>query len=80
MRNCWKKGSFWYFQALHSPKGLLRVFNEHIQRSYCEDHCTQRVFDRTVSPYWCRRAEDLIQKKIEKEAAYKDRLRKRFGA
>lgn len=54
MRNRWKKGSFWYFQALHSPKGLLRVFNEHIQRSYCEDHCTQRVFDRTVSPYWCR--------------------------
>ncbi|PKY08415.1 hypothetical protein P168DRAFT_308444 [Aspergillus campestris IBT 28561] len=73
-----KEGSFWYFQALHSPKGLLRVFNEHVQRKYCEEHCTQRVFDRTVSPYWCRGAEELIRKKMEEEAVYKNRLRERF--
>jgi hypothetical protein len=30
MRKWWEKGSFWYFQALHSPTGLLRVFNGHI--------------------------------------------------
>lgn len=79
MRTCWNRGSFWYFQAAHSPKGLLRVFNEHIQRRYCEEHCNQRVFDRTVGPYWCVGAEDFIQKKVAGEEEYKDRLRKRFS-
>lgn len=78
MRQCWGSGSFWYFQAAHSPKGLLSVFNEHIQRKFCEEHCTQRVFDRIVSPYWCVGAEDFIRKKVEEEKEYKDRLRKRF--
>ncbi|KAL3479030.1 hypothetical protein BJX99DRAFT_245228 [Aspergillus californicus] len=59
MRTCWEKGSYWYFQAVNSPKGLLRVFNEHIPRRFCEEHCTQRVFDQTVSPYWCVGAEEF---------------------
>ncbi|KAE8152478.1 hypothetical protein BDV25DRAFT_150937 [Aspergillus avenaceus] len=80
MRQCWIKGSFWYFQAVHSPKGLLRVFNEHVQRRFCEAHCTQRVFDQTVSPYWCIGAEDYIHKRVEEEQEYKDRLRRRFGS
>lgn len=63
MKQCWKRGSFWYFKAAHSPKGLCRVFNEHIQRRFCEEHCTQRVFDRTVSPYWRAGAEDFIQRR-----------------
>ncbi|KAI9373631.1 hypothetical protein BJX61DRAFT_552128 [Aspergillus egyptiacus] len=78
MRRCWESGAFWYFQAVQSPKGLLRVFNEHIQRRFCEGHCTQRVFDRVVSHYWCVGAEGYIQRKVE-EARYKDRLRRRFG-
>ena len=78
MRQCWNRGSFWYFQAAHSPKGLCRVFNEHIQRIFCEEHCTQRVFDRTVSPYWCAGAEESIHEKVQEEAEYKHRLRKRF--
>lgn len=80
MRDCWHRGSFWYFQAVHSPKGLLRVFNEHIQRRFCEEHCTQRVFDKTVSPYWCLGSEKLIQKKVQEEEIYKGRLRKRFSS
>ncbi|KAJ5476739.1 hypothetical protein N7475_002468 [Penicillium sp. IBT 31633x] len=79
MRDCWARGSFWYFQAVQSPKGLLRVFNEHVQRRYREEHCTQRVFDQIVSPYWCVGTEEFIQTKVEQEAEYKDRLRKRFG-
>lgn len=68
-----------YFQAAHSPKGLCRVFNEHIQRGFCEEHCTQRVFDQTVSPYWCAGADDFIQQRVKEEAEYKYRLRKRFN-
>lgn len=79
MRKSWDRGSFWYFQAVNSPKGLLRVFNEHIQHMFCEEHCTQRVFDRTVSPYCSVGAEEFIQTKVEQEAEYKDQIRKRFG-
>ncbi|KAK2807306.1 hypothetical protein FQN50_005460 [Emmonsiellopsis sp. PD_5] len=78
LRKCWDRGSFWYFQAVHSPKGMLRVFIEHIQRRYCEDHCTQRVFDHTVSPYWCIGAADVVEKKLAEETEYKNQLRKRF--
>ncbi|PLB45671.1 hypothetical protein P170DRAFT_457965 [Aspergillus steynii IBT 23096] len=79
MKECWERGSFWYFQAVHSPKGLLRVFNEHIQGRFCEEHCTQRVFDQTVSPYWSAYSESFIQRKDKEETEYKDRLRKRFA-
>ena len=79
IRQCWNRGRFWYFQAAHSPKGLCRVFNEHIQRRFCEEHCTQRVFDQTVSPYWCAGADDFIQQRVKEEAEYKYRLRKRFN-
>ena len=79
MGQCWNRGSFWYFQAAHSPKGLCRVFNEHIQRRFREEHCTQRVFDQTVSPYWCTGADDFIQQQVKEEAEYKDRPRKRFN-
>ncbi|KAJ5971878.1 uncharacterized protein N7479_001796 [Penicillium vulpinum] len=79
MRKFWDRGSFWYFQAVNSPKGLLRVFNEHIQRIFSEEHCAQRLFYRTVSPYWSVGAEEFIQMKMEQETEYKDRLRERFG-
>ncbi|RAK94065.1 hypothetical protein BO79DRAFT_241647 [Aspergillus costaricaensis CBS 115574] len=80
LRECWNRGSFWYFQAVHSPKGLLRVFNEHVQRRFCEEHCTQSIFDRTVSPYWCVDAGSLIEQKVKEEEDYRDRLRKRFAS
>ncbi|KAJ5781828.1 uncharacterized protein N7518_010311 [Penicillium psychrosexuale] len=79
IRKFWERGSFWYIHAVHSPKGLLRVFNEHVQRMFCEEHCTQPVFDRTVSPYWSVGAEKFIETKVEQEAEFKDRIRKRFG-
>lgn len=79
MRECWRRGSFWYFQAVNSPKGLFRVFNEHIQRTFCEDHCTKRVFDQVVSPCWAVGAQEVIQQKIKEEVEYKNRLRERFA-
>lgn len=42
MRACWNRGGFWYFQAVHSPKGLPCVFNEHIQFMFCEKHCNPK--------------------------------------
>lgn len=79
LRKCWERGRFWYFQAVHSPKGMMRVFIEHIQRRYCEAHCTQRVFVQTVSPYWCIGAADLIEKKVAEEGEYQNRLKAKFA-
>lgn len=28
IRECWETGSFWFFRAINSPKGLCRVFTE----------------------------------------------------
>lgn len=79
MRNFWARGNFWYIQAVQSQKALLRMFDGHLQRIFWEEHCILRVFNRVVSPYWCVGTEVLIQTRVEQEAEYKDRLRKRFG-
>lgn len=80
MKKCWETGSFWYFQAVESPKGLYRVFNEHIQRLFCPEHCKMRIFDQVVAPYWKAGAADVIERKMKDEEKYKDRLRDVFAA
>ncbi|KIW62204.1 hypothetical protein PV04_10401 [Phialophora macrospora] len=64
MRKCWELGSFWYFHAANSPKGLYRLFNEHLQPLFCPDHCSMRLFDQIVAPYWSVGAAAVIQAKM----------------
>lgn len=45
MRKCWETGSFWYFHAINSPKGMCRVFTEHIKRLFYPQHCEMRIFE-----------------------------------
>ncbi|KAK0103267.1 hypothetical protein ONS95_005300 [Cadophora gregata] len=80
LRNCWETGSFWYFHAINSPRGLFRIFNEHIQRRFCPQHCEMRIFDQVVSPYWRAGAAKEIERKIEEEERYKEQLRAVFSA
>ncbi|KAI9743785.1 MAG: hypothetical protein M1818_002519 [Claussenomyces sp. TS43310] len=80
IKKCWETGGFWYFHALNSPKGLLRVFNEHIQRLFCPEHCSMSVFDEVVAPYWCVGAASVIKRKVEDDEDYKHRLRHAFAA
>jgi Phosphotransferase enzyme family len=79
MRSCWESGAFWYFQAVNSPKGLYRIFNHHIQRLFCLEHCRKRVFDQVLAPYWGVGAQEIIEKKIKDEQEYKDRLKEMFA-
>jgi hypothetical protein len=79
MRAGWERGSFEYFLAVHSPKGMLRLFNERDQRQFCEEHLYSAGIDHTDFPYWFIRAEDFISKKVEDDERYKDRVRERFG-
>lgn len=80
MRRCWELGSFWYFHAINSPKGLYQVFNEHIQRLFCPEHCDMAIFDEVVAPYWSVGAAGVIKEKIKEDESYKDRLREAFAA
>lgn len=79
MKKCWESGGFWYFQAVNSPKGLYRIFNHHIQQLFCPEHCTKRVFDQVLAPYWCIDAEGVIEKKVKDEEEYKDQLKEMFA-
>jgi hypothetical protein len=79
MKKCWETGSFWYFQALNTPKGLFRVFNEHIQRRFCAEHSEMRIFDQVVSPYWGIGTAEIIERKIREEERYKECLREVFA-
>jgi hypothetical protein len=38
-----------------------------------------RIFDQVVAPYWCVGAAQVIERKIEEEERYKDRLKEVFG-
>lgn len=79
MRKCWETGSFWYFQAVNSPKGLYNVFSEHIQRRFCFEHCNTRRFDQIVALYWSIDAMDIVDRKTKEEERYKNRLREAFA-
>lgn len=50
IRKSWKKGNFWYFHALKSPKGLYNPFVQHIQPLF--DFRPDIKFAQTVSAYW----------------------------
>jgi hypothetical protein len=78
MRKSWEAGSFLYFHAVNSPKGLFRIFNEHIQRLFCPQHCETSTFDDVVAPYWRVGAGDIIEEKLKEEKRYKDQLREVF--
>ncbi|KFZ24267.1 hypothetical protein V502_01259 [Pseudogymnoascus sp. VKM F-4520 (FW-2644)] len=80
MRKCWEAGSFWYFQAVNSPKGMYTIFNQHIQRIFCAKHCDTTLFDEVVSSYWARDVNAVIEKKLKEEDSYKEQLREAFIA
>ncbi|KAI9807648.1 MAG: hypothetical protein M1825_005589 [Sarcosagium campestre] len=79
MREGWEAGSFWYFLAVESPKGLLRVFSQHVQRLFCVEHCTSSIFDHVVAPYWSVGATKVIEQKLDDEIRYKDQLQRLFA-
>ncbi|EAU31745.1 predicted protein [Aspergillus terreus NIH2624] len=81
MGSCWKRGSFWYVQAVNTAKGLLRIFTEHILYRHVLRgplHPEHTVFDHIVGPYWCVGTDNIIQTKLEDDDTYKGRLRQRF--
>ena len=79
MKNCWDTGSFWYFHAVNSPKGLYQLFNEHIQPLFHPAYSEMSLFDEVVALYWSISAAKVIERKIEEEERYKNQLREAFA-
>ncbi|KAJ5570569.1 uncharacterized protein N7459_009999, partial [Penicillium hispanicum] len=79
MRNGWKIGNFWYFQALDSLKGLFNIFCDHIQPRFAASHSADpSEFSRIVSQYWAVDTEDVIVEKLKDKKMYEKELRLRF--
>lgn len=51
MRNGWKTGSFWYFHALESPKGLFNLFRQHIYSIFAPSSQIVSDFAAVVSDF-----------------------------
>lgn len=78
MREGWKTGSFWYFQALESPKGLYNIFRDHIQPIFAPSHDSDSHFPRIVSEYWAVDAKETIRTKLQDKERYEETLRQNF--
>ena len=64
MRKGWLNGSFWYFQALYSLKGLFNLFHQHIHSIFDSSHPVDSALIRVVSNYWAADTEKVITAKI----------------
>ncbi|KAJ0419620.1 hypothetical protein BJY00DRAFT_302025 [Aspergillus carlsbadensis] len=81
MRKGWEIGSFWYFHALETPKGLYNIFLDHIQPKFAKlDNAAIVEFERTISPYWAPDVHEFLDGKIKDTEIYEGRLRQAFAA
>lgn len=78
MRNGWKVGNFWYFQALDDPKGLYNLFHQHMQPIFAPSHRMDTSFERIVSEYWAVGVHKVISAKLQDRKTYQERLRESF--
>ncbi|RAL14569.1 uncharacterized protein BO97DRAFT_386335 [Aspergillus homomorphus CBS 101889] len=80
MRKGWKLGSFWYFHALETPKGLYNIFLDHIQPRFSKlDDAGLVEFERTISPYWAPDVQRFLDGKIKELETYEGQLRDAFA-
>ncbi|OTB18818.1 hypothetical protein K445DRAFT_8841 [Daldinia sp. EC12] len=79
MRHVWETGGFWYFHAVHVPKGMFRLFNVNIQPLFNKDHCRGSIFDQVFFWYWGSGAQELIERKLKDKENYIARIKETFG-
>ncbi|KAI1908239.1 hypothetical protein LOZ65_006669 [Ophidiomyces ophidiicola] len=79
MKRGWKNKGFWYFHALHSPKGLYNIFLQHIQPIFEPSHGGDSIFDQVFAPYWAPNSDKFIATKVEETNVYNQQLRETFN-
>ncbi|PKY07201.1 hypothetical protein P168DRAFT_295141 [Aspergillus campestris IBT 28561] len=77
--SCWRTGSFWYFLALNSPKGLFNLVHQHIHPIFDSTHPISSELPRVVSNYWAADMKKVIDAKIRDKEEYEKTLRQRFA-
>jgi len=69
MEENWKLGSFWFFHALESTKGLYNIFKQHIMPQYSRDEDLPNI-----SQYWSKDSSKIINSKLEEREVYLQQL------
>lgn len=78
MKRSWKLGSFWYFSALDTTKGLYNLFHDHIQPIFTTSCGTDIGFSQILSEYWAADTREVIAEKLRDNQAYEKELRELF--
>ncbi|KAG6026763.1 hypothetical protein E4U41_001176 [Claviceps citrina] len=79
-RETWKRGSFWYYEAVNNPKGMKNLFDKHMRPLYFKNPAGQAhpysIFVDVFCCCWGIDAKDLIDKKVQDQQEYEADLRK----
>lgn len=78
MRRALHTGSFWYFHALNSPKGMYNLFSQHIHPLFGSSSEVSPGLAQTVSTYWDTDTEAVIATKLHDKEDYEKELVQRF--
>ncbi|KAJ5088227.1 hypothetical protein N7456_011843 [Penicillium angulare] len=78
LRRSWETGSFWYFQALDSPKGLFNLFHQHIHPIFAPSHDVDSKLSRGLSEYWASDTDKVIAAKLKDKEEYEKTICRRF--
>ncbi|RMD44415.1 hypothetical protein DV735_g758, partial [Chaetothyriales sp. CBS 134920] len=69
MEENWKRGSFWFFHALESPRGFYNLFKQHIMPRFSQD-----TDFPDISQYWIKDTRTIIRAKLEERKSYLEQL------
>nr|KAK5449224.1 hypothetical protein LTR18_002313 [Exophiala xenobiotica] len=69
MEENWKVGSFWFFHALESTKGLYNIFKQHIMPRFSRD-----ADFPDISQYWGNDTSKIICSKLQERRGYLQQL------
>lgn len=75
MQTNWDAGSFWFFEALESTKGLYNIFHNNIQSRFSNDFPYEEL-----SRYWRPGTDKIIQSKLSDRKMYLQHLIQRAMA
>jgi hypothetical protein len=78
MRKALKDGSFWYFSALNTTKGLYNVFQQHIYPIFASSNDAPPEFDSVAAKFWAPDVEEVLAAKLRDKEEYEQSLHQLF--
>lgn len=80
LREDWSSGRLWYTMALDSINAFPALFDHHLQPRFYAKQFLMGTQGLTLARLWDESAEALIDKKVEDDARYEERIREIFAA